>query len=110
MKTLVIALALLLPVVGMAAEQTVTFKVAGNCKSCYKKIVKAAESVDGVEEADWDMDSKQFTATFDDEATNKDAIVKSILAAGYDVEDKKADDKAYSRLPKCCKYRDGGHE
>ena len=110
MKSLVIALALLLPAMGFAAEQTISFKVAGNCKSCYKKIVKAAESVDGVEEADWDKDTHDFTATFDDETTNKDAIVKAILAAGYDVEDKKADDKAYSRLPKCCKYRDGGHE
>ena len=110
MKSILIAIALCLPVVGMAAEQTVTFKVAGNCKSCYKKIVKAAEKVDGVDEADWDRKSHDFTATFDDEVTNKDEIVKSILAAGYDVEDLKADDKAYSRLPKCCKYRDGSHD
>lgn len=110
MKSLLIALALCIPMVAMAAEQTVTFKVNGNCKSCYKKIVKAAEGVDGVDEADWNVDTHVFTATFDDAETSKDEIVKAILAVGYDVEDKKADDKAYSRLPKCCKYRDGdGH-
>ena len=110
MRRLIILLALLVPVGLMAAEQTVSFKVAGNCGSCKKKIVKAAESVDGLDEAEWDKKTKVFTATFDSEKTNKDAIVKAILASGYDVEDKKGDDKAYEKLPNCCKYRDGGGE
>jgi len=110
MRALLIALALLLPVSLTAAEQTISFKVDGSCNSCRKKIVKAAERVDGVDNADWDKETHVFTATFDDESTNKEAIVKAILEAGYDVEDKKADDAAYAKLPKCCKYRDGGHD
>jgi mercuric ion binding protein len=110
MKAFILAIAMLIPVMGMAAEQTISFDVAGNCNSCRKKIVKAAEKVDGVEEADWDSKTKKFTATFDDEVASKATIVKAILKAGYDVGDQKADDKAYSRLPDCCQYRDGGHD
>ncbi len=108
MRILLILAMLLAPLSLMAAEQTVSFKVAGNCGSCKKKIVKAAESVDGVDDATWDKSTKVFSATFDDTKTNKDAIVKAILASGYDVEEKKADDRAYEKLPNCCKYRDGG--
>lgn len=102
-----IILAMLLPTALFAAEQTISFNVKGNCKSCEKKIVRAAERVDGVEDADWDKKTKVFTATFDDEQTNKAAIAQAILNAGYDVEDQTASNKAYKKLPKCCKYRDG---
>ena len=101
-----IIIAMLLPTVMFAAEQTITMNVKGNCKSCYKKIVRAAERVDGVDEADWNKKTKVFTATFDDEKTSKAEITEAILAAGYDVEDQVATTKAYDKLPKCCKYRD----
>ena len=112
MKILVLALALLLPATLMAAEQTVSMTVSGNCGSCRKKIVKAAEKVDGVQEAEWNKKTKVFTATFDDVVTSKKSITMAILAAGYDVEDQKGDDKAYDNLPGCCQYRDddGGHD
>jgi periplasmic mercuric ion binding protein len=105
MKIVLILAALLMPLTMMAAEQTLTMNVKGNCGSCKKRIVKAAESVEGVTNADWDKKTKKFTATFDDEVTNKKEISSAILAAGYDVEDLKADDKAYTKLPDCCRYR-----
>lgn len=109
MRFTLFLLALFTPIAMFAAEQSVTFKVAGNCGSCKKKIVKAAESVSGVDDATWDKKTKIFTATFDDAKTNKDAIVNAILKAGYDVEDKKGDDEAYKNLPDCCQYRDRSH-
>lgn len=109
MRFSALLLALLIPFTLFAAEQSVSLKVAGNCGSCKKKIVKAAESVNGVEDASWDKKTKIFTAKFDDTKTNKEAIVNAILKAGYDVEDKKGDDEAYKNLPDCCQYRDRSH-
>jgi len=110
MRTLLSVLALVVPIAMFAGEQKLTLKVAGNCGSCKKRIVKAAESVDGGADAAWDKKTKVFTATRDDAKTSPDAIKKAILAAGYDVENAKADDGAYAKLPDCCRYRDRTHD
>lgn len=101
---------LMLPAALFAAEQKLTLKVAGNCGSCKKRIVKAAESIDGVKDAAWDKKTKVFTAVYDDAKTKPEDVKKAIAAAGYDAEDVKGDDDAYSKLPDCCRYRDGGHD
>jgi len=109
MKRILIAL-LLIPGMLLAADQTITMKVSGNCGSCKKRIVKAAESIDGVSDASWNKTTKVFTATFDDTKTTQDVIKKSILKAGYDVEGTSADQDAYKKLPDCCKYKDKTHD
>jgi len=110
MKTIALTLvALLVPLVLFAAEQTITMHVSGNCGTCKKNITKAALSVPGVEEAKWDKKTKVFEATFDDTKASKELITKAILKAGYDVEDKKAESADYDTLADCCKYRDRSH-
>ncbi len=101
---------LMLPVALFAAEQKLTLKVAGNCGSCKKRIVKAAESIDGVSDAAWDKKTKVFTAVYDDAKVKPADVKKAIAAAGYDTEDVKGNDEAYSKLPDCCRYRDREHE
>ena len=101
---------MLIPMMVLAADQKVTLKVSGNCGSCKKRIVKAAHAVDGVSEASWDKTKKVFTATIDDSKTNVETVKKAILDAGYDVEDAKGNDEAYSKLPDCCRYRDVSHD
>ncbi|MBU3699068.1 MAG: ATPase [Candidatus Kapabacteria bacterium] len=108
-STLVLSL-LILPALAFAAEQKVTLNVSGNCGSCKKRIVKAAESIDGVKDAAWDKKTKVFTAVYDDAKTKPEAIKKVIADAGYDVENVKGNDEAYSKLPDCCRYRDKTHE
>lgn len=108
MKTLIMLL--FVPFIAFAAEQKVTLKVSGNCGSCKKRIVKAANAIDGVSDASWDKTKKVFTATIDDAKTNVETVKKAILDAGYDVEDAKGNDEAYSQLPDCCKYRDVSHD
>lgn len=101
---------IVVPCIAFAAEQKVTLKVSGNCGSCKKRIVKAASTIDGVSDASWDKSKKVFTATIDDAKTNVETVKKAILEAGYDVEDAKGNDEAYSKLPDCCKYRDVSHD
>jgi copper chaperone CopZ len=111
MRTLLTSLVGLLAVstIAMAGEQTLTTKASGNCGSCKKRITKAVEKIDGVQDAAWDKKSKVLTVKFDDTKTNADAIKKAVVAVGHDVEGMKADDKTYEGLPDCCKYRDGDH-
>jgi copper chaperone CopZ len=90
----------------MAAVQTDTIDVSGNCGTCKKKIEKAVMSVRGVEEASWDKKTKKLTVTFNDARATRDAIVEAVLAVGYDADGKKANDEAYENLAACCHYRD----
>jgi mercuric ion binding protein len=87
----------------MAATKTETIKVLGNCESCQARIEKAAK-VPGVSKASWDSDTKMLSLTYDPSKTNSDDIQKKIAAVGHDTEKYRADDKAYAKLPGCCKY------
>jgi mercuric ion binding protein len=88
----------------MATTKTETFKVSGNCESCKARIEKAAK-VDGVTKAEWSVEKKVLTLVYDPSKVKSDDVLKKIAAAGHDTEKFKADDKAYSSLPGCCKYR-----
>lgn len=110
MKITILLAMFLMPIMAFAAEQKISLKVSGNCGSCKKRIVKAAHTIDGVSDASWDKAKKVFTATIDDSKTNVETVKKAILEAGYDVEDAKGNDEAYSKLPDCCRYRDVSHD
>jgi copper chaperone CopZ len=101
---------LLAPTIMFAADQSLTLKVAGNCGSCKKRIVKAATSIEGVSDASWDKNTKEFKATYDDAKVKPEEIKKAILKAGYDIESATAEQTAYDKLPSCCRYRDRTHE
>ncbi len=80
-----------------------TFKVWGNCEMC-KETIEGSLSVNGITKADWDVDSKIITVTYDESKISLDQIQKNIATAGYDNEKYKGDDNAYNELPDCCQY------
>ena len=86
-----------------AVETTEGIPVSGNCEMCKKKIETAARKA-GAGEANWDVEKKILTISFNSSSTNAAKIQQGIAAAGYDTRDVKADDKAYGKLPGCCKY------
>ncbi|HZK93402.1 MAG TPA: cation transporter [Prolixibacteraceae bacterium] len=88
----------------VAATKTETLKVSGNCGMCKTRIEKAAK-IDGVSKAEWDRTSKMLAVTYDPSKTSIDQVGKKVAAAGHDTEKVKAEDKVYSSLPACCKYR-----
>lgn len=81
-----------------------TFGVRGNCGMCKKTIETAANSVDGVASANWDIDLKKIDVKFDDTKTNEMAIHNAIAASGYDTDKVSGSEEAYNDLPQCCKY------
>ncbi|MGB1312755.1 MAG: heavy-metal-associated domain-containing protein [Bizionia paragorgiae] len=81
-----------------------SFGVRGNCGMCKTTIEKAANSVEGVAEANWDVDKKKVEVSFDETKTDVMSIHKAIAASGYDTEKVAGDLEAYKNLPGCCKY------
>jgi copper chaperone CopZ len=82
----------------------ITFGVRGNCTMCKKTIEKAANSVEGVSIATWDVGKKKIDVSFDDAKTSAMAIHKAIAASGYDTEKHVGSEDAYNGLPGCCQY------
>jgi mercuric ion binding protein len=88
------------------AAQTKTEKLAvnGECGTCKKKIEAAAKQA-GATYAVWNKDTKQLVVKYDAASSNTEKIEQSIAHAGYDTQDVKATDDAYSNLDDCCKYQ-----
>ncbi|MDA3893935.1 MAG: efflux RND transporter periplasmic adaptor subunit [Salinivirgaceae bacterium] len=80
------------------------FKVSGNCEMCKSTIEKATGTLDGVNVANWNVETKQMHVSFNKDKVSLDKIHKTIAAAGYDTEKVKGDNNAYSKLPECCQY------
>ena len=90
--------------VATAATQTAQFQVWGNCGMCKRTIETAAKGLTGVQSANWNMDTHQFTVVFDPAQTGVDKVHQAIAAAGYDTDVMKGNDEAYNNLHGCCQY------
>ena len=85
-------------------KTNLTFGVRGNCGMCKMTIEKAANSVEGVASAIWDVNQKKIDISFGDGKIDAVAIHKAIAASGYDTEQVAGNEEAYHDLPGCCKY------
>lgn len=83
----------------------ISFGVRGNCGMCKTTIQKAALSVDGVEEASWDIETKVLDIRTN---SNLDSITikihNAVAKSGYDTELVLANSEDYNNLPGCCQY------
>lgn len=62
-----------------------TITVKGmTCAGCVNSVTKALKSVEGVFEANVDLEKGQATVTFDEAKTNVDALKHAVEDAGYD--------------------------
>jgi copper chaperone CopZ len=109
-KNLLILAIILLTTLGTFAQDkttTTTIKetiaVNGNCGMC-KKTIKKSLDVKGIKKANWDIDKKLLSVTYNSSKITNDEIQKLVAAAGYDTEKYKADDEVYKNLHGCCKY------
>lgn len=84
--------------------ETKTFKVYGNCGMCKRRIEGALVEVEGVQSAEWDMESGKLTVNFDAEVITLDDIQKKVAAVGHDTKKYRAEDAVYNKLHGCCQY------
>jgi copper chaperone CopZ len=106
MKNLILIISLLFSLPVFAQDEIVTKKlrVEGNCSSCKKRIEQAA-FVKGVKRAEWDKTTDTLTVTFNASKTNEETILQSIAKGGHSSPQFPAPEKAYNKLPQCCKYK-----
>src|SRR3954462_2913692 len=107
MKTLkifsIILLTTCLANLSFGQDKTETFKVAGECGTCKKKIEKSAKTA-GASYALWDHKTKELTVKYESTSTNAAKIQQAIAKTGYDTPGFKATDEAYNKLDACCQY------
>lgn len=107
MKTLKISLlfSLFIFIAQLSFAQTSkkeSFKVAGECGMCKKKIETAAKNA-GASYAVWNADTKIMTVKYSS-STSSAKIHQAIANAGYDTQNIKATEEDYNKLHECCKY------
>ncbi|KUK77440.1 MAG: hypothetical protein XD92_0796 [Proteiniphilum acetatigenes] len=91
---------------GEAHEEHAMLNVKGKCEMCKERIEKAANGVEGVSFASWEIEKQVLHLNYDPDKTSADAIAQAIAAVGHDTDKYKADQATYDALPSCCKYRD----
>lgn len=55
------------------------------CSSCVSSVLKALNSVEGVQEVDVSLEQNQATVTFDDAKVKVENLKSAVEDAGYDV-------------------------
>lgn len=88
-----------------AQIETVYIQTSAQCEMCKKKIEKKVMAVKGVKNAVLDMKTKTVKVKYDSQKTEPKHIKTIISQAGYDADEIKADEKAYSQLEDCCKKK-----
>jgi copper chaperone CopZ len=86
------------------AELEISFGVRGNCGMCKSTIEEAANSVEVVSKADWDVDLKKIKVSLINNKTNIMSIHEAIALSGYDTDKVSGNLDAYNNLPGCCQY------
>jgi len=89
------------PAKGM--EQTVSFKVEGNCGDCKARIESTALDIKGVKKAEWDRQTDMLVLV-GSAKMDKQKVADALAKAGHKSQLAEADPKAYAKLPECCQY------
>ena len=82
-----------------------SFKVFGVCEQC-KNRIEGALKTKGIKSANWNVDTKMLTVSYDSSRISLPKIHSRLAAAGHDTYLKKAPDAVYRSLPQCCYYRE----
>lgn len=87
------------------SQKTDTLEIAtsAQCGMCKETIEKAMAYERGVKDFELDLSNKVLTVVYKTKRTDADEIRKAVSDVGYDADEVKADERAYSKLPTCCK-------
>ena len=113
MKRILTAMLLCLAFIGMSSTvsaqkknqniESIEIKVSGQCGMCKERIEKEMAYTKGVKTFKMDLRTKTLALTYDKRKTTPEKIKTAISKLGHDADDVKANEKAYDKLPNCCK-------
>lgn len=106
-KTIVIAI-LLFVTTNLVAQtknsiDTVNIKTSAQCEMCKEKIENALVFEKGIKKDELNMQTKIITVVYKPAKISTAGIREIISKTGYEADNVKANEKAYSKLPACCK-------
>ena len=89
----------------IAAEKLVEIKIKTSavCGMCKDRIEQGLAFEKGIKDVTLDVATKIATVKYNPGKTNPDEIRKLISKLGYDADSIPSDQKAYDKLPACCK-------
>ncbi len=85
------------------ADTTVVIHTSAECEMCQKRIEKALLFEKGIKDVKVDYENGNVTVRYNPTRITLTKIKQLLSKAGYDADDVKADEKAYNKLPECCK-------
>jgi outer membrane receptor for ferrienterochelin and colicin/copper chaperone CopZ len=85
--------------------QSIQIKVSGECGMCQDRIEEVSSNTIGVNNAKYDLDTKELTLSFTSGLFNELELHQNLANAGHDTNKAKAPKNVYDALPLCCKYR-----
>lgn len=91
-----------------AQTKKVEIKTSAICIMCKNTIEEDLAFEKGVKSSDLDLETKMLTVAFNSKKTTADKIRTRITKVGYHADSLQRDEKAYNKLPDCCK--DGAHQ
>ena len=85
---------------------SVKIQTSAQCGMCKDRIEETLAFEKGVKKSELDLETKTVTVWFKLSKTNADNIRLALTKVGYNADDMPADQKAYQKLPACCKKPD----
>ncbi|MBG8552042.1 heavy-metal-associated domain-containing protein [Hymenobacter guriensis] len=89
--------------------ETLKIKTSAVCDMCKARLEKSLAYEKGVQSAVLDVPSQVLTVTYRADKTSADKLRAAVQQTGYDADAKPADERAYTRLPDCCKKTNEVH-
>ena len=89
--------------------EKVEIQTSAICGMCKDRIEKNMAFEKGVKSVVLDDKTKILSIEFKTGKTDKEKLKKAVTKIGYDADDLVADQKAYDRLPECCKKDNAPH-
>lgn len=88
---------------GMQKPAEVKIKTSAVCGMCKDRIEKGLAFEKGVKSSELDLETKILTVNYRPDKTNPEKLRTAVSKLGYDADKVPADEKAYAKLPACCK-------
>jgi mercuric ion binding protein len=85
------------------SKAEIKIKTSAECDMCKNTLEKTLAFEKGVKDAKLDLATKEVTVVYNPKKTNPEQLKKAISNAGYDADEVKANNKAFQKLPECCK-------
>lgn len=89
-------------------KDTIIIKTSTECNMCKERVERDMAFTKGVISASLNVEKSELTVTYKTHKTSPEKIRIAVSKTGYDADHIKANEKAYKRLPDCCKK--GGME